>query len=255
MGNDAVRKGWLERMPTFSLILVMVVLMVVGVALMPLLRLAYHPSPEQGNRLTVSFLWPGASQRVIEQEITSRVEGVVSSVAGVEKTSSVSSVGNGYVSVVLKKNANVSAVRFEIAARLKQMNEKLPEGAGQLYLSGGEVGSSLRPDKQHVLSYIINADMDPANIQDYAERNIKPFLTQIDYVREVSVSGAMPLYLDIKYNPVELMNYGLSSEAIVAGLRNFLGKRYIVGDADRIGRDGDGNGLRFCWKRNLWLKI
>lgn len=238
MGNDAVRKGWLERMPTFSLILIMVVLMVVGVALMPLLRLAYHPSPEQGNRLTVSFSWPGASQRVIEQEITSRVEGVVSSVAGVEKTSSVSSVGNGYVSVVLKKNANVSAVRFEIAARLKQMNEKLPEGAGQLYLSGGEVGSSLRPDKQHVLSYIINADMDPANIQDYAERNIKPFLTQIDYVREVSVSGAMPLYLDIKYNPVELMNYGLSSEAIVAGLRNFLGKRYIVGDADRIGRDG-----------------
>lgn len=238
MENDAFRKGWLERIPTFSLILIMVVLMVVGVSLMPLLRLAYQPSPEQGNRLTVSFSWPGASQRVIEQEITSRVEGLVSSVAGVERTSSVSSVGNGHVAVVLKKNANVSAVRFEIAARLKQMAEKLPDGAGQLYLSGGEVGQSIRQDKQHVLSYIINADMDPANIQDYAERNIKPFLTQMDYVREVSVSGVTPLYMDVEYNPVELMNYGLSADAVVAGLRNFLGKRYIVGDVERDGKDG-----------------
>ncbi len=238
MENDVVRKGWLERIPTFSLILIMAVLMVVGVSLIPLLHLAYQPSPKQGKRLAISFSWPGASQRVIEQEITSRVEGVVSSIAGVEQISSVSSMGNGHVNVVLKKNANVSAVRFEMAARLKQVAEKLPEGAGQLYLSGGEVGGSLRQGKQHVLSYIINADMDPANIQDYAERNIKPFLMQIDYVREVSVSGAMPLYLDIEYNPRELMNYGLSSEAIVAGLRNFLGKRYIVGDADRVGKDG-----------------
>lgn len=238
MENDAARKGWLERIPSFSLILIMVVLMVVGVSLMPLLRLAYQPSPEQGKRLSVSFSWPGASQRVIEQEITSKVEGVVSSVAGVEKTSSVSSSGGGHVLVELKKNANVSSVRFEIAARLKQMAEKLPEGAGQLYLYGGEVGRSLRQDKQHVLSYIINADMDPANIQDYAERNIKPFLSQIDYVREVLVSGAVPIYLDIMYNPVELMNYGLSPGAIAAGLRNFLGKRYIIGDAERPGKDG-----------------
>ena len=53
------------------------------------------------------------------------------------------------------------------------------------------------------MSYIINADMDPANIKDYVERNIKPYLTQIDYVRDVSVGGAMPLYLDIEYNPIE----------------------------------------------------
>mgnify|MGYP000432923025 CR=1 FL=1 len=115
MSNDIKKKGFLERIPAFSLILIMAVLMVVGGALIPLLRISYHPSPEQGKRLTISFSWPGASQRVIEQEITSKVEGLVASVVGVEKTSSVSSQGNGSVTVVLKEKANVSAVRFEIS--------------------------------------------------------------------------------------------------------------------------------------------
>ena len=49
----------------------------------------------------------------------------------------------------------------------------------------------------------------------------------------------MPLYLDIEYNPIELQRYGLESNVIVSGLQNFLGQRSIVGDVDRIDRDGN----------------
>ena len=239
MSNDIKKKGFLECIPSFSLILIMAVLMVIGGALIPLLRIAYHPTPEQGKKLSISFSWPGASQRVIEQEITSKVEGLVSSVVGVEKTTSMSSQGSGSVTVVLKEKVNVSAVRFEISSLLKQIAGKLPEGAGSLYLQGGNISGGLKPNTQQVLSYIINADMDPADIKDYVERNIKPYLTQIDYVRDVSVGGAMPLYLDIEYNPIELQRYGLESNVIVSGLQNFLGQRSIVGDVDRIDRDGN----------------
>lgn len=187
MSNDIKKKGFLECIPSFSLILIMAVLMVIGGALIPLLRIAYHPTPEQGKKLSISFSWPGASQRVIEQEITSKVEGLVSSVVGVEKTTSMSSQGSGSVTVVLKEKVNVSAVRFEISSLLKQIAGKLPEGAGSLYLQGGNISGGLKPNTQQVLSYIINADMDPADIKDYVERNIKPYLTQIDYVRDVSV--------------------------------------------------------------------
>lgn len=238
MSDDGKKTGFLERIPSFSLILIMAVLMVVGAALIPLLRVTYQPSPGQGKRLTVSYAWPGASQRVIEQEITSKVEGLVSSVVGVEKTSSVSSRGSGSVTVVLKEKANVPAVRFEIASLLKQMAGKLPEGAGNLHLQGGDAGGGPKQNTRQVLSYIVNADMDPSGIKDYVERNIKPYLTQIDYVRVVSVSGAMPVYLDIEYDPAELQRYGLGAGAIVSGLQNFLGRRLIVGDADRTGRNG-----------------
>ena len=239
MSKDITKKGFLERIPSFSLILIMAVLMVIGMALVPLLRVAYNPTPKQGKQLNVSFNWPGASPRVIEQEITSKIEGMVSSVVGVEKTSSTSSYGSGNVAIELKENASVSAVRFEISSLLKQVAGKLPEGAGYPSLSGGDVGSGMKQNSRQVLSYIINADMDPANIQNYVERNIKPYLTQIDYVREVAVSGAPPTYLDIEYDPTELQRYGLESNIITSGLQNFLGQRSIVGDIDKIDRNGN----------------
>ena len=87
MSKDMIKKGFLERIPSFSLILIMTVLMVIGAALIPMLRIAYKPTPKQGDELNVSFNWPGASPRVIEQEITSKIEGMVSSVVGVETVS------------------------------------------------------------------------------------------------------------------------------------------------------------------------
>lgn len=239
MSKELPQKGFLEQIPSFSLILIMAVLMVIGMALIPLLRVAYNPTPKQGKLLSISFNWPGASPRVIEQEITSKIEGMASSVVGVEKTSSTSSYGSGNVTIELKKNADTSTARFEISSLLKQIAGKLPEGVSYPSLSGGDVGGGMRQSSRQVLSYIINADMDPANIQDYVERNIKPYLTQIDYVREVAVSGAAPTYLDIEYDPVELQSYGLESGIITSGLQNFLGRRSIVGDVDRIDRKGN----------------
>ena len=64
MSKDITKKGFLERIPSFSLILIMAVLMVIGMALVPLLRVAYNPTPKQGKQLNVSFNWPGASPRV-----------------------------------------------------------------------------------------------------------------------------------------------------------------------------------------------
>ena len=50
MSKDMIKKGFLERIPSFSLILIMTVLMVIGAALIPMLRIAYKPTPKQGDR-------------------------------------------------------------------------------------------------------------------------------------------------------------------------------------------------------------
>lgn len=58
-------------------------------------------------------------------------------------------------------------------------------------------------------------------------------------MREITVSGAPQTYLDIEYDPIELHNYGLESSIITSGLQNFLGQQSIVGDIDRIDRNGN----------------
>ena len=129
----------MNRIPSFSLLLILVILMTIGSALIPLVDVGSSPKPRQGKTLTISYGWPNASPKVVEQEVTSKIEGLVSAVRGVAEVSSISNFGSGQVKVVLKKEADVSAVKFEISSLLKQIRKKLPEGVSYPELAGGEV--------------------------------------------------------------------------------------------------------------------
>ena len=109
---------------TFSILLVMCVLMVIGAALVNRLDISNEPRPERGRTLTISYNWNNASAKVVEQNVTSRIEAVVSSVRGVEKVSSVSCFGYGRVTVELKPKTDISAIKFEIASILRQMRDR-----------------------------------------------------------------------------------------------------------------------------------
>jgi len=69
------------RLPPFSVILLFAVLVIAGMGITPLLNIQYSPTTKQKN-LTVGFSWGGASAKVIESEVTSKLEGVISSVSG-----------------------------------------------------------------------------------------------------------------------------------------------------------------------------
>ena len=76
------------RISNFTILLTLVILMVIGAALIPLVDVADKPRPQQGKTLTISFSWPKASAKVIEQNVTSRIEGLVAAVKGVESVES-----------------------------------------------------------------------------------------------------------------------------------------------------------------------
>jgi multidrug efflux pump subunit AcrB len=56
-------------------IVVFVLLIITGAGLMPRLNVQLNPSRSL-PRLSVSYNWPDASARVIEQEVTSTLEGL-----------------------------------------------------------------------------------------------------------------------------------------------------------------------------------
>ena len=112
-----------SRIPSYSVILIMIVMVVIGAGIMPLLNIQYTPSSKQ-NSLSVNFRWNGASARVIETEVTSKIEGVLAAVKGVDHVSSVSYREGGRVIVSFKKNVNVDVLRFEIASLMRQIYPK-----------------------------------------------------------------------------------------------------------------------------------
>lgn len=206
--------------------------MVIGVALSPRLDISNEPRPEQGKMLFIDYWWQNASAKVVEQNITSRIEAAVSVVKGVEKVSSVSQFGYGRVIVDMKPKANVSMAKFEIASILRQLRPKLPEYMSFPVISGGEVDASSADDNEVkcILTYQLNADMSEEQIQQLAEKETKRYIEKIDGINHVEVSGTKSHYMEISYDADDIAVYGLTNNDIVEAARNFTGREDVIGE-------------------------
>ena len=73
-----------RNLSSFTLIVTFVCLSLIGVVLVPLLPVKLAPSRTLPG-LTVSFSMPGNSSRVIEAEVTSKLEAMMARVKGIRK--------------------------------------------------------------------------------------------------------------------------------------------------------------------------
>lgn len=213
----------------FSIILIMVVLMLIGAALLPRLNIQYDPK-QTTQSISVSFGYSGASARVVESEVTSKIEGALNSIEGVSSTRATSNSGGGYISLEFKKGTDMETARYEVATRLRQIRSKLPEGVNPS-VSGSVSGKA---GNTTLLNYTINADMPPAEIVKYAEDHILTPLSRIEGVESVTTSGAMPFEWVLTFDPGSLKAVGLSPSDLSSALSRYFDNSIVgtelVGD-------------------------
>lgn len=100
-----------QKFSSFSVILTMIALMIIGASLIPKLNIRYTPSLQQ-QELTLTFYWYGASARVIEQEVTSKIEGVLASIKGIQEMRSSTGKGWGQITLEIKKKGKCGCYPF-----------------------------------------------------------------------------------------------------------------------------------------------
>ncbi|MDE5639594.1 MAG: efflux RND transporter permease subunit, partial [Odoribacter sp.] len=200
----------------FSIILTMVAFMVIGISMIPRLNIRYTPSLKQQD-LTLSFNWYGASARIIEQEVTSKIEGVLASVRGIKEMKSVTSKGSGRITLSIKKNENIDAVRFEIATLIKQLYPRLPEQVSYPNFSTNTSGE----EHQTLISYTLNAPISTFQIQKYAEEHIVPVISRLNGINSVQVYGATPYEWEIRFNPNKCTALGITASDIAQAINTY----------------------------------
>ena len=207
----------------FTLIVTFVCLSLVGLALMPLLPVKLSPSRTLPG-LTVSFTMPGNSSRVIEAEVTSRLEAMLSRVKGVKGINSTSDNGSGSITLEMDKHADMDATRFEVSTIVRQTWPQLPEGVSypQIHASRSNTNAS-RP----FMTYTLNAPSAPFLIQRYAEENIKPVLGQLKGVYKVDLTGATPMEWQLEYNNVQLSQLGITLSDIQSAISGHYEKEFL----------------------------
>ena len=208
---------------SFTLIVTFVCLSLIGVVLVPLLPVKLAPSRTLPG-LTVSFSMPGNSSRVIEAEVTSKLEAMMARVKGIRKVNSTSDNGSGSISLELDKHADIDVTRFEVSTIIRQTWPQLPEG-----VSYPQISTRRSDDKasRPFITYTLNAPANPILIQQYAEENIKPVLGQLKGIYKVELNGATPMEWQLEYDSDQLSRLGITLQAVQRAINRHYEKEFL----------------------------
>lgn len=213
----------LRNISPFTLIVVFVCLSLAGLALLPSLPVKLNPSRTLPS-LSVSFSMPGTSSLVVEQEVTGKLEAMLARVAGIEKMTSTSGNGYGTIRMNIDRHADIDMLRFEVATIIRQTWPQLPAGVSYPVVSMGQTGENVSAP---FLVYTINAPVNPYQIQQWAETNIRPVLGKIEGIYRVELTGATPQEWRLTYDNEQLSQYGLSASDIYGAISNYLNKEFL----------------------------
>ena len=234
--------GSKTRISSFTIILSCLCVALAGIAFVPLLPIKLSPSRTL-PALSVNYQMPGNSARVIEMEVTSRLEAMLARIKGVKKISSTSGNGWGRIDLELDKHTDINAARFEASTIIRQTWPDLPEGLSYPVLEMS------RPDDKEsrpFLSYTLNAAATPIFIQRYAENQIKPRLSVIQGIYRIDVNGATPMEWRLIYDNRRLQELGITIEDIQTAINHYYDKEFLGIASQGGGGEGGERWIRLA---------
>lgn len=208
---------------SFSIIVIFIALAMLGCALIPRLPVKLMPSRTL-LRLSVSFSMPDGSARVVESEVTSKLESMLARVGGIKEINSTSSNGYGQITLGFDRNADMQQARFEVSAIIRQAWTQLPAGVSYPAISSAR---TIRQSSRPILSYVINAPGAASAIMQYAEENIRSAIGVIPGVNRVALSGATPMEWRLTYDSDRLRALGLTPSDIAGAISEQTSSKFL----------------------------
>ncbi len=221
------------KLSSFSIIIFFTVLIIIGIVLLPFISLQLNPS-NKISEITVKYFWHNATSRVIEQEVTSKYEGVFNTMRGIKNISSVSSKNYGSISIEFDKTVDIDNARFELASLVRQVYAKLPEHVSYPTIT---VNSPNENEEKALLTYTLNASASPYRIQEFAEKNIKNKLSLINGIDRIKIYGATPLQWEIGFDNNILQNLNISITELRQGIDNYFAKETLGFGTEKNGEN------------------
>lgn len=200
----------------------MAVLSVIGIASLPMLNIQYKPS-SASRTITVSFSYPGASPEIVEAEVTSKLEGVISRVEGNTEVSSDSYLGRGRVRAKFGKRTDLSVARLEIASAIRNIYPELPDGVSYPSISHNAQGQR----SSTAISYLIKGSLPSQEIEKYVREHVMPEISAVKGVDNVSLYGATPYHWVITFDAAKTASAGVSPSDIAEAFRSAYSETLI----------------------------
>jgi multidrug efflux pump subunit AcrB len=175
--------------------------------------------------LTLSWQWPQATPALIDQQSTSIIEGAMATIAGLREIRSTSRPGQAQIELGFDPERNMGMARFEVAARLRQLRDRLP-----LRMTYPHIDQS-SPDAQAagpLLTYTLRGEAPPAVLHRYAEEQMVPLLAQLPGVATVEAYGGQPHAWELQPDAQRLGSQGLSPQALAQSIQGAFTRQVLT---------------------------
>lgn len=200
----------------FRVIVVFVLFALVGLAITPLLNLKLHPE-ESLQRVFITFRLPGGTPRMVENLVTSRIEGIVASLNGVADIESVSQMGGGEVSIGLNRYANPEKFRVALSMAIRQAWDNFPQEALYPEISTS-APSTIR--ETAMLTYRVENVSSEIDLGTYLTQSLIPLLHKVSGLKRVQVDGLFNTEAHIVIDRQKAQILNMSPIQIVSLIRN-----------------------------------
>ena len=207
-----------KKISSFSILLIFGCLSLIGVALLPMLTVKLSPS-QTLPQLTVGFSMRGGAPRMVELEVTSKLEAIFNRMGGIRNISSKSGNGWGQIHIEFDKHTDMDMARFEVSTMVRQLWPLLPAQVSYPWIS--HMRADEKADRAF-LTFTVNASVPPHEIQRFVENNLKPQIGATVGVNRVDVSGATPMIWQLTYDANQLNTLGVRVSDIQDVLANSL---------------------------------
>ncbi len=164
--------------------------------------------------VTIVTQYPGASPSEVETGVSKIIEDAVSGMDKVSQVSSTSSENVSFVTIELLQSANVDLSLQDALRKVGEVTAKLPAGAK------APTVSKFALDEIPVLRVALSSNMDRRKFTRFIEDQVKPQLSKVGGVGQVSVIGGETREIKINLDMQKLRSYGLSLTNVNTSIKN-----------------------------------
>ena len=198
-------------------------------------------------RLVIFTTYEDAAPADVERIITRRIEGGAASVAGVERTESVSREGVSLVTLQFAWGTDMDFAMLNVREQIDEIGDGLPDAASR--------PSILRvdPESEPIMALSVSGSADLQSTKEIAETVFRRRLEQLDGVAQAAVTGGRDREIQVFVDPELLTAYGLTIEQVSGALDranvnstggSIVEGRYryplrTVGEFQNVGQMGD----------------
>ncbi|MBC8440020.1 MAG: efflux RND transporter permease subunit [Deltaproteobacteria bacterium] len=200
------------KRPIFTT-MVTLIIVIIGSVSLNRLRIDYLPTIELPT-LDIRTNYEGASPEVMERLVTQILEEIVATVPGVEEMTSQSSEGNSNISVRFAWNTNIDTAALDVTSRIEDEINELPDNIVRPRIRKFDIGSF------PVVLLGISSDMDPVELTQLIENQIRYRFARIPGVAQVDVWGGVDREVRIELDPDKIKALGLPFDKVIQAIRD-----------------------------------